>query len=92
MELQKERSTTSLILKNRASLYIGGVLDIISSDENTVVLDTADGGLEISGDELRIKNMNVENGEISVEGSIDSLVFTDNEKKEKRSLFARMFK
>ena len=33
MEQQKEKNTTSIALKNRSSLNIDGVSDIISSDE-----------------------------------------------------------
>lgn len=92
MEQQREKNSTSLVLKNRSSLFINGVLDILSSDENLISLNTNDGGLEIGGADLKIKNMNVENKEITVEGIIDSLIYNDKNQPAKGGFFARIFK
>ncbi len=92
MEQQREKNTTTLALKNRASLELGGVTDIVSSDETSVCLDTLDGGLLIEGSELHIISMNVGNSEITIEGRIDSISYHDKTHGQKSSFFARMFK
>ncbi len=92
MEQQKEKITTTLSLKNRSSLAIDGVTDIVSSDEAAVYLDTVDGGLEITGSNLHIISMNVGNGEITLEGNIDSISYHDKTQTQKTGFLARMFK
>ena len=79
-------------MKSRSELSISGICDIISSDENTVHLDTVDGALEIEGSELHIISMNVANGSIIIEGKIDTISYHDKTQLQKNSFFARMFK
>ena len=92
MENQKEIFSTVISLKKRSELGISGVDDIISSDENSICLDTHDGLLEIVGDGLRIISMSATGGEISVTGKIDSLGYSDKTQMKKIGFFARMFK
>lgn len=92
MEQQKEKITTALALKNRSSLALNGVTDIVSSDETAVCLDTLDGGLAIEGSELHIISMNVGNGEITIEGRIDSISYHDKTQTQKNGFFTRIFK
>ena len=92
MEQQKEKFHTSVSLKNRSQLLVSGVSDIISSDENTICLNTADGVLTVNGTELRIISMNVAGGDMNVEGKIDSLAYSERTQAVKSGFFARMFK
>lgn len=92
MEQQKEKNSTALTLKNRSALNINGISDIINSDENAVYLNTLDGALLIEGSELHIISMNVESGEISLEGRVDTLSYHDKGAESKGGFFARMFK
>ncbi|MBO5023664.1 MAG: sporulation protein YabP [Clostridia bacterium] len=92
MEQQKEKTTTTLYLKNRTTLILTGISDIVSSDENSVCLDTLDGGLMVEGSELHIISMNVESGEITIEGKVDSITYHDKTQVSKNGFFARMFK
>lgn len=89
---QKDITTTSLLLKNRSSLVLNGVLDIISSDETEIFLNTLDGGLAIEGSELHIISMNVSDGEISIEGKIDAIAYNDKTHSQKNGFFTRIFK
>ncbi|MGN1095011.1 MAG: YabP/YqfC family sporulation protein [Eubacteriales bacterium] len=92
MEQAKEKNSTSLVLKNRSSLFVSGVTDIISSDENAISLDTNDGALIVEGNEMHIISMNVSNGEITVEGNIDALAYHDKTQTQKTGFFTRIFK
>lgn len=89
---QKDINTTSLVLKNRSSLILNGVSDIISSDEAEIYLNTVDGGLTIEGSELHIISMNVGDGEISIDGKIDAIAYHDKTHSQKNGFFTRMFK
>ena len=92
MEQQKDFFSTAISLKKRSELQISGVSDIISSDENSIYLNTSDGALLIEGAELRIISINVAGGDMSVEGKVDSLAYSDKTKMQKSGFFARMLK
>ena len=92
MEQNKEIYSTLISLKKRSELQVSGVSDIISSDENSVYLDTSDGTLVIEGSSLRIISMNVAGGDLTLEGRIDSLVYNETAKSQKSGFLARMFK
>ena len=81
----------NLILEGRRSASISGVNDVESFDENTVVLATDLGMLEIHGDNLHVNKLSVDSGELTVDGQIDSVVYTEA-KGEKGGLFARLFR
>lgn len=92
MENQKEIFSTTISLKKRSELNISGVNDIVSSDENSICLNTPDGLLLIEGDALRIISMSVSGGDIAIMGKIDSIVYNEKTQMQKSGFFARMFK
>lgn len=76
-----EQTGTShnIILEGRKRLSISGVTEIDSFDEQTVVLFCSDGQLAIRGDGLHINRIDVDSGELSLEGErIDSLAYAEN--------------
>ncbi len=83
-----------LELYNREKGTVTGVLDVISFDENTIVLDTDMGLLTIKGKDLHVSRLSLEKGELDLEGHVDSLVYSSNEgyRKSNQSLLARLFK
>lgn len=80
-------------LHNREKGTINGVLDVISFDETTIVLDTDMGLLTIKGKDLHVSRLTLEKGEVDMEGRIDSFSYSSNEayRKAGQSLFARLF-
>ncbi len=80
----------SLSLDSRASLNITAVDDVVSFDETLVSLSVGDAVLNISGESLSIKNLSLENGEITVNGVISAIVYFDDTPRKKRfSRFGR---
>ncbi|MBO5867317.1 MAG: sporulation protein YabP [Oscillospiraceae bacterium] len=77
-----------LTLQDRKKLTLTAVREIISFDENAVLLETALGTLEIQGQELKLKNLSTE-GAVSVEGKIDALYYGQLQKK--GSFWGRLF-
>ncbi len=63
----------SLHLNQRQKLTMTGVSEVISFDECTVIVQTALGLLEIQGQQLQLKNLSTEGGQIAVEGTVNSL-------------------
>ncbi|MBR5268424.1 MAG: sporulation protein YabP [Lachnospiraceae bacterium] len=83
-----------LELYNREKGTLTGVLDVISFDETTIVLDTDMGLLTIKGKDLHVSRLSLEKGELDLDGKTDSLVYSSNEgyRKTSQSLWAKLFK
>ena len=79
---------------NREKGKMTGILDVISFDENTIVLDTDMGLLTIKGKDLHVNRLTLEKGEIDLEGRLDSMGYSSNEayRKSGQSLLSRLFK
>ena len=71
-------------------LNITAVDDVVSFDETLVSLSVGETLLNISGEGLSIKNLSLENGEITINGKIAAIVYFDDAPRKKRfSLFGR---
>ena len=72
---------------------ITGIREVISFDEKEILLHTEEGKLSVKGEALHVKHLDLESGEISLAGKIDSLAYlgSNNDKKEE-SLLKRMFR
>ena len=80
-------------LENRSAASLTGVREVVSFDENQVVMDTDMGLLTIKGKDLHVSRLTVEKGEMEVEGQLDSLTYSSNEayRKAGQSILARIF-
>lgn len=67
-----------LILEDREKLTVSGVEEVESFDENTIVMDTAQGVLVVRGEELHIEKLSLDGGDLKVEGMIESLVYEES--------------
>ncbi len=82
----------NLIMENRQKISVSGVQDVESFDEENIVLYTSMGRLSIKGDNLHINKLSVESGEVTVEGSVDSCLYSDGEgKRQSGGFLKRMF-
>ncbi len=63
----------SVTMKDRKALSLTGVTEVVSFDDSAVVLHTSMGTLVIQGQQLQLKNLTLEGGQVAVEGSIDGL-------------------
>ena len=63
MEEKVVNISHKLILDNRKEASVTGVKDVISFDEKEILLQTADGKLQIRGSGLHVKGLNLEKGE-----------------------------
>ena len=80
-------------LENRNAASLTGVREVVSFDENQVVMDTDMGLLTIKGKDLHVNRLSLEKGEIDIEGRTDSLVYSaGGGAKSGESFFAKLFK
>jgi len=91
---EKMRVSHRMVVENREKGTLTGILDVISFDENVIILDTDMGLLIIKGKNLHVNRLTLEKGEIDIEGQMDSFVYSSNEsyRKSGQSLLARLFK
>jgi len=66
-----------LRLKERRELTMTGVTEVVSFDETAVVLRTGLGTLIVQGQELQLKNLSLEGGQVAVDGSISALIYEE---------------
>lgn len=83
----------NLILENRNKLNISGVLDVLSFDDQLVIVETELGLLTVKGENLRINKLSIDTSEVIVEGEISSLSYSEKEFDKKSSSFlGKIFK
>lgn len=66
----------NIIIENRMKISISGVSDVENFDENTVVLYTNRGLLSVHGTGLSVEKLNLETGELAIEGEFSGLEYS----------------
>ena len=69
---------------------INGLTEMIESDEKQVICNLGDKSLDITGEKLKIVNLDTARGICSLSGSITTLKYVKG--KQKLSLFKKIFK
>ena len=83
----------NIILENRNKLSISGVLDVLSFDDQIVIVETDLGLLTIKGDNLKINKLSIDTSDVIIEGNIISLSYTQKEiDKKGEGLLSKIFK
>ena len=68
-------------LLERKSLEVCGVTDVISFDEGCIVLSTVCGILSVDGRELRIVSLDVDQGNVEIQGTVNGMIYPESAKK-----------
>ena len=79
-------------LENRKTMSVTGVTDVDGFDEHTIVLATSYGMMTIEGNSLHISKLSIEEGCLSVDGTVNSIKYSDADISEKGGLFSRLFR
>lgn len=82
----------NLILKDRKYLEISGVKQIEHFDEEEFMIESVQGWIEITGNDLALDKLDKERGDVLIKGNIESITYTSAAHLEKSSFFARLFK
>lgn len=90
----KPQALHRLVINNRETVDVTGVVHVDSFDDEEVVLETEQGLLAIRGEDLHIKQLNLEKGELSIEGLVHEFAYSDDKRMRERGkgLFQRLFK
>lgn len=91
-EVNKKMPVHNIILEGRRRLSVSGVTDVDRFDENTVLLYTSMGELTVKGTDLHVNDLSVGNGEMNVEGEINSIVYGDPDRHSPLSFLGKIFR
>ena len=92
-ELSNITKQHKMIMVNHKNCSLTGITDVIAFDEKEVVLETQMGTLFIRGENIHIKRLTLELGEVDVEGSIDAYMYSGKKEMGKNdSLLSRLFR
>ena len=89
MEEKKSAAIHKLMLERQKGGTITGIRDVISFDEKEILLHTEEGKLSLKGDSLHLRHLDLESGELSLEGRIDSLAYLGRKKEKKEESFLK---
>lgn len=92
--LTTNNTVQNLLLENREKLTISGVLDVLSFDDQIVILETELGLLTVKGENLRINKLSLDTADVIVDGEIYNLGYSEKnlEKKSGGGILGKLFK
>ena len=67
----------NVILENRKKLTMTGIKDVLSFDDEVVVVDSELGLINIKGSDLKVNKISVESGDVVVEGVVRAIEYAD---------------
>ena len=68
----------NIIVEGRERISVSGVLDVLDFNEQNINLSTTGGMLSITGEGLHIERLSLESGEVSAQGTVSGLNYSDN--------------
>ena len=90
---QNSNIIQNVILESREKLTITGVLDVLSFDDQIVIVETQLGLLTVKGEDLRINKLSIDSSEIIIEGEVYNLGYSEgNLGKKSTSILGKIFK
>ena len=91
--MEKQGILHNVILENKEKLSVSGVTDVDTFNEQKITLFTEDDTLVIEGEDLHIIKLDVSNGELIIEGLIDSLEYLGNgDSRSEKGFFRKILK
>ena len=75
-------------------MTISGVNDVLSFDDQVVILETELGLLTAKGENIRVNKLSIDTSEVILEGEISYLAYSDKEQEKMKNagLLSKIFK
>jgi sporulation protein YabP len=90
---QREHKEHQVKIKNRKELEITGVKEVDSFDNEEFLLQTEMGYLVVRGENLHMKNLDVDEGSVAIKGRVYELSYIDQNQGDKaKGFFSKLFK
>ena len=91
--MQNQNTVQNIVLENRKKLTISGVLDVLSFDDQIVILETDLGLLTVKVEDIRIHKLSIDTSDVILEGEINDMSYSaKSENKKATSFLGKIFK
>ncbi len=90
-ERLRPRTRHTITMDNRERVLVTGVSDVGSFNEAEAILTTDCGELAISGEDLHMPKLNLDDGQLVIEGQIFALEYIEHQP-QKSGFFSRVFR
>ncbi len=92
-ETPVNKAPHKVVIDSRERIIITGVDDVDSFNENEVIMLTNHGFITVTGEDLHISKLNLDEGQLVVTGVIQSIDYADHEEQRaKKGVFNKMFR
>lgn len=94
MEERPVQKGHKLVVNNRKTSLVTGVIDVLSFDLNEILLETEQGMMMVKGTDLHVNRLSLEKGEVDLSGNIDSISYSEVHAgmKQGENLFSKLFR
>lgn len=79
-------------IDNRERIEITGVTKVDTFNEDDVILHTVMGVINVKGKDMKVNKLNVDTGDMLIEGMIYSLHYLSKDREKKGSILKNLFK
>lgn len=92
-EPERGQQNHKLTMNNRNYVELTGVTEVISFDNQLIELETIDGAVRFAGNDLHVKRLTLERGEVELEGRIREIIYHESQKgKTATGVLSRLFR
>lgn len=92
MEKEIATFTHNITLNERKNLVVSGVKKIDNFDSNEFLIETTLGYLKVTGSDLEIVRLDTREGNVSIKGQVNGIVYNEDKKVDKESFITKLFK
>ena len=86
-----EEKKTSVEIENRKLLRLTGITEVIRFQEEEAEFSSLSGPLQITGENLHMEKLNLDESEVILTGLITSLYYPDTQDVPQKGLWKRLF-
>ena len=91
-EEKRKNGKHTLYMEEREKVRISGVREVLSFDEEGIMMETDCGLLLLKGSGLHMGKLDLESGDVAVEGCVDNVTYSDGRVTEKQSFLGKLFR
>lgn len=82
----------NILVEDRNKMTITGVEQVESFNDNTIILKTIKGGITIKGEGLNVGKLNLEDGNVKIDGVVNGIVYSNKDSSQKGNIIGKIFK
>ncbi|MCF6464556.1 sporulation protein YabP [Clostridium sp. Cult2] len=91
-EIKTNFKNQNILVEDRNKVTITGVEQVESFNDNTIILRTIKGGMVIKGERLNVGKLNLDDGNVKIDGIINGINYVDKDLSQKGNIIGKIFK